>query len=161
VYSCNVPVPDDVARLASALAATCFDADGRTRHTLVGKRLGDGRFPDISRRARAALEGMPPFAARVVEVGSFENPPVGRAPVVYLTVESPGLWEVHERLCEVFEPVPGFEGTEYDPHVTIARGGDAAKLLEETFPPIEWQVERLEFWDPEHREVVETVSLPA
>jgi 2'-5' RNA ligase len=160
VYSLNVPVPDDVARLASGLAAECYTADVRTRHTLVCKRLGDN-FRRSSRQAREALAGLGPFELRVAELASFDVPTSGAAPVVYLAVESPGLLEAHERLCDVFEPRPGLEGEEYDPHVTVARGGDAGDLLGRAVEPVTWVTEGLEFWDPENRVVVERLSLPA
>jgi 2'-5' RNA ligase len=160
VYSLNVPVPPAVARLASGLASTCYTADTRTRHTLVCKRLGE-EFNAVAPRARDALSGLGPFELRVADVDAFEVPTSGVAPVVYLAVESPGLLEAHERLCAVFDPLPGLEGEEYDPHVTIARGGDAGKLIGQSVDPITWTTERLEFWDPENRVVVENLSLPA
>lgn len=161
MYSLNVPVPDEVSRLAAGLGLTCRNADVRTRRTLVGKRLGDGAYRPLARRAREAVAGTAPFAARVTEVDAFRQPPRGRAPVVYLTVESQGLYDLHDRLCETFDPIPGMEGEEYDPHVTIARGGDARDLLDETIDPISWSVDRLVFWDGTHHEPVESISLPA
>lgn len=157
MYSVNVPVPHDVARLASGLASNCYLADVRTRHTLVAKRIGE--LPD-SKEIRKALADTPPFAARITDIEAFHDPPRGAAPVVYLTVESPELYALHDRLCDIYEPVAGFEGEGYDPHVTIARGGDADTLLGSTVEPIEWTVERLDIWDAEYREIVETVSLP-
>ncbi|MFC7176430.1 2'-5' RNA ligase family protein [Halosegnis marinus] len=97
----------------------------------------------------------------MTEVDLFRQPPTGKAPVAYLAVESPELLRVHEALCEVFDPVPGFEGDEYDPHVTICRGGDAADLLGRGIEPFEWTVERLAFWHPGRELEVESVSLPA
>lgn len=161
MFSLNVPVSSEVARLASGLAATLRDADVRDRHGLVVKRLGDDSFPLVASRARDALSGTPPFAVRTTGVELFENPSTGSAPVAYLAVESPGLREVHARLCDAFDPVADIEGEDYTPHVTIARGGDAGRLAGREIEPVEWTVERLEFWDAAHREVVETVALPA
>jgi 2'-5' RNA ligase len=158
-YSLNVPVPPTVGRLASGLASECLDADRRTRHSLVGKRLGDAwRVTDP---VREALQGLGPFRIRVAGVERFQTPPTGRAPVVYLAVESKGLWTVHRRLCEVVDPVPAIEGREYVPHVTIARGPDAATLVGRSAGPVEWTVERLAFYDAHHRVTVESIALPA
>lgn len=161
MYSLNAPVPPAVARLASGLAADLWTADARTRHTLLVKRLGDGRFTETARRAREALAGAPACEARVAGVGCFEAPPDGRGPVAYLAVESPGLVAIHDRLCRAFESVEGLEGDDYVPHVTIARRGDALRLAGREVEPVTWTVDRLEFWDADHREVVESVSLPA
>lgn len=160
MYSLNAPVPSAVGRLASSLAAQLHDSDVRTRHTLVVKRLGGGDRATVADDARAALAGAPACEARVGGLGVFENP-AGRAPVVYLAVESPGLVKIHEQLCDVFEPVSGLEGDDYDPHVTIARGGDARRLLDREIDPIRWTVDRLELWDATVRESVESIALPA
>ena len=161
MYSVNVPVPGEVIRLARGLAAECLTATPRRGHSLVAKRLPDERFATLARRAREALDGTPPFAARVTGVDLFRDPPTGEAPVAYLVVESPELLRLHRRLCEAFDPVAGFEGDEYDPHVTIARGGDAADLCGRDIEPYEWTVERLALWHPGRELEVESVSLPA
>lgn len=161
MYSVNVPVPREATRLAVGLAATCVTATPRRGHTLVVKRLPDDPFAEMARRARDALAGTPPFAVRITGVDLFRDPPSGEAPVAYLAVESPELRRVHRALCEVFDPVAGFEGDDYDPHVTIARGGDAARLLDAEIEPVEWSVERLALWHPGRELEVETVSLPA
>lgn len=161
MYSLNAPVPSAVGRLASGLASELRGVDARTRHTLVVKRLGDGDRSTVARRAREALAGAPACEARVTGLDAFENPPAGRAPVVYLDVESPGLVRIHERLCEAFEPVEGLEGDEYVPHVTVARGSDARRLLDREVEPVTWTVDRLELWNATYRETVESVALPA
>jgi len=161
VYSLNAPVPSAVARLASGLAAGLHDADVRTRHTLVVKRLGNGDRATVAGRVREALAGAPACEARVTGLDAFDDPTAGRAPVVYLAVESPGLVRVHERLCEAFDRVAGLEGEAYVPHVTVARGGDARRLLDREVEPVTWTVDRLELWDPAYRETVESVALPA
>ncbi len=167
-YSLNAPVPAGVARLAAGLASECRTADVRTKHSMVVKRLpedaGPNRRPNVrafARRAREALAGLAPFAVRVTGVESFDRPTSGTGPVVYLAVESPGMEEAHRRLCEVFEPLPGLEGEDYVPHVTIARRGDADRLVGREVDPVEWTVERLVVWDAHRRLEVETVSLPA
>lgn len=111
-------------------------------------------------RARCALEGSTTCDAAVARLEAFEDPD-GRAPVVYLAVESPGLVRLHEGLCEAFEPVSGLEGDEYAPHVTIARGGDARRLLGREIDPIRWTVDRLELFNGRARESVGSVALPA
>ncbi|MEF8850942.1 MAG: 2'-5' RNA ligase family protein [Haloarculaceae archaeon] len=169
MYSLNVPVPSDVARLASDLAREVPDARARRRdeHTLVCKRLDPGTGPDavhrLGARAREALAGTPPFAARVTAVDQFREAVTGPSPVVYLAVESPGLRAVHERLCEVFEPVDGLEGDEYTPHVTVARGGSperADALCARDIDPVEWTVSELQLYDADHDQPVCTLSLP-
>ncbi|MEF8843271.1 MAG: 2'-5' RNA ligase family protein [Haloarculaceae archaeon] len=167
-YSLNAPVPAGVARLAAGLAGELRTADVRTKHSMVLKRLPEdgepGRRPNVrsfAGRVREALAGLGPFAARVTGVESFDRPTSGTGPVVYLAVESPGAREAHERLCEHYEPLPGLEGEDYVPHVTIARRGDAAHLVGREIDPVEWTVDRLVIWDAHRRLEVETVSLSA
>lgn len=164
MYSCNVPVPADVSRLARGLAADCYEATPRDRHTLVLKRLGDGD-PDprsLTRRVRRALEGVGPFEARTTDIELFRDPPTGRGPVAYLGIESPALLEAHDALCSVVDPVEGLEREEYVPHVTIARGGDADRLAgARTGDPITWTVDSLIVWAAPYAEAVRRISLPA
>lgn len=159
VYSLNVPVPPAVGRLASGLASETLTADCRTRHSLVAKRLGE-EFR-VAEAVREALRGTAPFRVRVEGVDAFRQPTAGKGPVAYLDVESQGLWDLHYRLCEVVDPIPELEGDDYTPHVTIARGGDAHQLIGRDAGPVEWTVERLEFYDSHNRVTVESVSLPA
>lgn len=166
--SLNVPVPGRVAALASDLrpALEPFDTV-RERHTLVVKRLGDAERSGLGKRVRRALSGTPAFEARVAEIGAFEKPAAGPAPVVYFTVESPGLHEVHARLCEAFDAVPGIEGDAYVPHVTLARGGGSdaieavERLLTTEIESVTWTVNELVFWDVQYDEVTGRVALPA
>ncbi len=169
VFSLNVPLPGDVAALASALARELPGARARTRgnHTLVLKRLGEGRragFPRLAARAREALAGAPAVEARVTGVDLFAEAVTGPSPVVYLAVESPGLVRLHRRLVGPFDPVEGMEADEYVPHVTIARGGTVAaaqRLTDREIDPLTWDVQELVFWDAERGESAGTVSLPA
>jgi 2'-5' RNA ligase len=160
-YSLNVPVPADVARLASGLAAECRTAEPRERHTLVLKRLGEAEdYRRLIGQVRDLLGGTGPIPARVEGVDTFEAPPSGRAPVAYLDVHSPGLVAVHERCCEIVDPFGEvLEGDEYVPHVTIARGGDAGTLRGRDAGPIDWEVARIDVWDAYHENVVESISL--
>jgi len=166
--SLNVRVPGRVAAIAGELwpALSAFDRV-RDRHTLVVKRLGAEDASGLETRVRRALAGQPAFEARVAELGAFEEPAAGPGPVVYLAVESHGLLDCHHRLCEAFEPVPGIEGDDYVPHVTLARGGGAEaeaaveRLVETDVEPVTWTVSELAFWDAKYDEVVGRVSLPA
>lgn len=167
MYSLNVPLPGAVAQKAGEIARGLPDAEPRERgaRTLVVKRLGTGdaqQYHAIEARAREALAGTAPFAARVDRVDVFETVPTGTAPVVFLAVESPGLVELHERLCEAFEPVDAIEGDAYTPHVTVARGGslEAAREVAGPIEPIEWAVDTLAFFDAERGEFASRVSLP-
>jgi len=167
VYSLNVPVPGTVASLATDLGTRLGTATVRRRgeHTLVAKRLGDGdaaTYHELEARAREALTGAPPFEVAVTGVDVFAEAAAGESPVVYLSVESPGLEALHERLCETFDPVDGMEDDDYIPHITVARGGSverAADLRERSFDPVEWPVSELQFWDAEHGQSVSTVAL--
>ncbi|MFC7205062.1 2'-5' RNA ligase family protein [Haloferax namakaokahaiae] len=165
MYSLNVPVPGQVSRLASDLFPylTAFDRI-RDRHTLVCKRFEDSNRKRLQESLRHALRGSPAFEVQVTGIDYFESPPVGSAPVVYLAIESPGLFDLHDRLTDEFGTVEGLEGENYTPHVTLARSGslaDAQALAERDIDPITWTVSRLELYDPEFRESVATVSLPA
>jgi 2'-5' RNA ligase len=170
VYSLNVPLPPAVRDLVASLrpALVGFDSvrEGRTQ-TLVLKRLdADDRreYLTAEREARAALRGAPAFEARIADVGVFSDPPHGRGPVAYLSVESPGLRQVHERLVADLDAIPALEGADYTPHVTLARGGDERameRLRRATVDPVSWTVDELEFYDARHGERIDTVSLPA
>ncbi len=163
-YSLNAPVPGRVARIADDLSPhlSAFD-HRRRRHSVVCKRLGEGRRGPLAERVRRVLSGAPAVEARIDGIDVFENPPKGSAPVVYLAVESPGLHRLHERLCEVFDPIPVLEGDDYVPHVTLARDADvetARRLAERSVDPVTWTVSELQFWDATDREVVRRFSLP-
>jgi hypothetical protein len=160
VDSLNLPVPGRVRRLAAdrrpALAA--FDRV-RDRHTLVCKRFE--RPPDRA-ALDDALRSVPAFEAAVTGVDLFRDPPRGAAPVVYLTVESPGLRALHDRLVGRFGAVAGLEGEAYVPHVTLARGGsvERAERLAGPVERVEWTVSELLAWDGRRREPVRSVPLP-
>lgn len=168
MYSLTVPVPGRVGARAGEIARELPSARARTRgeHTLGVKRLAssDAAYNRIEARAREVLAGQPAFEARIDDIGIFENPPVGTAPVVYFAVESPDLMQLHRHLTNEFGIVSdGVEGENYTPHVTIARGGlvDSARRLTGEIDPIEWTVSELQFWDAKHSQSVSTVSLPA
>jgi 2'-5' RNA ligase len=163
-FSLNAPVPGRVRRLASDLAPDLSGFERiRRRHSVVCKRLGSGDPPRLADRARRALAGAPAVEARVAGVDTFDDPPTGSGPVVYLAVESPGLHRLHATLCEAFEPVPDLEGDDYVPHVTLARGGDAAaarRLSDRAVESVTWTVSELHLWDARDRETVRRFSLP-
>ena len=178
MYSLNVPVPAEVARLAATVARELPNARARTRgeHTLVVKRLTSDRsgttggsadrvtYDRLETRAREVLHGQPPFEIRIDGVDYFAEPATGTAPVVYLSVASGELESLHDRLAGTFEPVDGLEGDEYVPHVTVARGGaieTARRVADREIDPITWTVSQLVFWDGEHNQPISTLSLPA
>lgn len=168
MYSLNVPVPGRVRRLAADLHPELAGFDRvREEHTLVCKRLGDPtthELPSLQADVRRALSGAAPFAARVDEVGTFEEPTAGPGPVVYLAVESPGLRAAHDRLVDALGAAAGVEGDEYVPHVTLARGGDpetASALDGRRVGPVEWTVSELVFWDGRSGGPAGRLPLPA
>jgi 2'-5' RNA ligase len=164
VFSLNAPVPGTVSRLAAELHPELVPFDRiRERHTLAVKRFEERSLDRVRKRLRGVLRPTPAFEARVTGVDLFAEPTSGTAPVVYLAVESPGLLDVHERLVEAFGGVEGLEGTDYVPHVTLARGGDLAaarRLRDRPIEPVTWTVSRLQLWDARYREAVGSVGLP-
>jgi len=168
VYSLNVPVPGRVRRLASDLHPHLVAFESRPGdHTLLAKRL-DASTPSerhrVQRQVRDALAGLPPFAVRITGIDAFQNPTSGPGPVVYLAVDSPGLHDVHDRLVDALGSIDGLGGDDYVPHVTLARGGpqsaaDAATDVD--IEPVEWTVERLQFYDAHLEEPAGEIRLPA
>ncbi|MGM0590976.1 MAG: 2'-5' RNA ligase family protein [Halobacteriota archaeon] len=164
MYSLNVPVPGRIERLASDLfpRLTAFDRV-RDRHTLVCKRFEAESLPRLRKRLRRALDDSPSFEARVDGIDYFERPISGSGPVVYLAVESLGLLQLHDRLVDAFGAVPGLEGDDYTPHVTLARSGTidaASELASLDIDPVVWTVSELHVWDPRYRETVARIGLP-
>ena len=160
MYSVNVPVPADVSRLARGFASELFDATARDRHTLVVKRFDAiDDHASLARRVRTELAGTPPFALRLTGIEAFDPPTTGRGPVVYLAVESPALLDLHHTLCDRFGAIEGLEGDEYVPHVTIARGGDAHRLVGRSVE-FEWVADALIVWSARYDEPTERISLP-
>lgn len=169
MYSVNVPVPAEAHELARELrpALTGFQRiRERHRQTLLLKRLpADDRreYLEAERRARLALEGAPVVEAQITGVDAFREPPDGSAPVVFLRVESPGLQQLHGMLVDEFGAVGEvLEGDEYEPHITLARGGgpDLEPLLAREFDPITWTIEELIFYDATYYERITGLSLP-
>jgi 2'-5' RNA ligase len=168
VFSLNVTPPGAVSRLASDLQSALVDAGVdrfRDRHSLVVKRFeGEQSLPRLRERLRTVLSGAPAFEARLAGVDQFENPPRGPGPVVYLAVESPGLHALHDRLADAFGSIPGLEGDDYTPHVTLGRGGviddETLAALSERVDPVTWTVSELRVYDSRHRETVARLSLP-
>lgn len=169
VYSLNVPVPGQVAALASELARELPRAHSRPRgeHTLGVKRLRtdeDVPYGHLESRARELLAGQSRFEVRVTGLDIFTEAVAGPAPVIYLAVESPELHRLHERLVGPFQPVEGIEDGGYTPHVTIARGGPTAaaeRVAERSIDSVSWTVSELLFWNAARGRSVSTVSLPA
>jgi len=171
VYSLNVPIPGRVERLAADLLPELHAFDRiRDRHTLVCKRFEaeEGDHRRLRERLRGALSPTPAFESTVTGIDAFETPTHGPGPVVYLAVESPGLHDLHRRLVEAFGVVDDdLEGAAYVPHVTLARGGDAAaardaldRLRATDIDPVTWTVSELDLWSRTRREATWSVSLP-
>ena len=174
MFSLNVPVPGAVARLAGDLYPQLVDFDSqREQFTLVVKRFDDAVLdagsPDhqlatLRKQLPTAVAGTPAFEAQVDRLDYFAEPTRGNGPVVYLSVESPGLQGLHEQLVDAYGAVAGLEGDDYVPHITLARGGstaDAERLAGQSIEPISWTVSQLLLWDSRYREAVTRYSLPA
>ena len=170
VTSLNVPIPGQVRHRAWELRSLLIDFDQlRDEFTLVIKRLPNNEHETIGpirERTRSALRGVAPFEVKIDGIGSFEQPVTEPAPVVYFTVTSPGLERLHERLVEEFEAIPGLEGDDYVPHITLARGGEIraqqlADLCNHEIEPLTWSVERLVFWDNSQQLPMGDIRLPA
>jgi len=162
VASLNVPVPGRIERVAADLEPRLLPFDRiRERHTLVAKRFEAASVGALEADLRPALAGVAPFEVSVTGVDCFEAPTRGTGPVVYLAVESPGLRRLHDRLVEQFGAVEGLEGDDYVPHVTLARGGDAAdaERLSGPLDPVTWTASRLVVWSGEYREAVSRIDL--
>jgi len=174
VFSLNVPVSGRVRRLANELYPELVSFDRiRDRHTLVLKRFGENLFEHphresthhvatLKREVRPIAESTEPFSIRLTHIDTFDVPTDGSAPVVYLAVESEGLWDLHYRLTDAFGAVPRLEADEYTPHVTLARDGEqsvADRLCEREIEPIEWTVSRLGIYDARFRESAGEIPL--
>jgi len=161
-YSLNAPLPPAVRRQAGELRADLpADVRPRERPTLVVKRVGEGDrdHRELAARARDVLDGVAPCAARTAGLDAFES---STGPVVHVTVESPGLRRLHERLCRAFDPVEGIEGDDYASHVTLGRGGDPAAVAafcERSIDPVGWTVDALSLWSERYREPVAHLPL--
>lgn len=162
MFSVNAPVPGAVKRTVDDLRPLLGET--RTDHTLVVKRLSDdGRRAGHRERIRRALDGHPTMRARIDGIETFTEPVNDTAPVVYLAVDSPGLVALHDRLCDVVDPVPEVEGDAYVPHVTVGRLQDENSLEEvrkRGAPSVSWTITELVFWDARHQETVSRISLP-
>ncbi len=159
--SLNVPVPGRVRRLAADRRPELAVFDSvREDPSLVCKRF---ERPPGKRALADALAGTPAFEAAVTGVDFFAEPTSGTSPVVYLTVESPGLYRLHNGLVERFGAIPELEGDEYDPHVTLARGGTVAdaERLAGPITPVTWTVSRLLAWNATYRVPEREIPLPS
>ncbi|MFB6162630.1 MAG: 2'-5' RNA ligase family protein [Halococcoides sp.] len=165
MFSLNAPLPRDVHEIADRVAAD-YPPDTvrpRDQRTLVVKRLGDPTdAARLTARAREVVTDQPPIAARARGVVRFEDPPAGQAPVLALDIESPGLIDLHERLCAAFEPVEGIEGSAYHPHVTVARGPAVPDRAREASVEVcEWSIEHLQLYDASRHLSAGRIDLPA
>ncbi|MFB6167925.1 MAG: 2'-5' RNA ligase family protein [Haloferacaceae archaeon] len=159
--SLNVPVPGRVRRVAADRRPELAVFDSvREDPSLVCKRF---ERPPEKRALAEVLAGTPAFEAAVTGVDFFADPTQGPGPVLYLTVESPGLLDLHRRLVERFGAIPELEGAEYTPHVTLARGGARAdaERLAGPIEPVTWTVPRLFAWNARFKTPEREIPLPA
>ena len=174
-YSLNVPLPGAIYdRLHGLLPQLGGCTQRRRDPTLVCKRLptvggaeppGVGHLraelaPVIAAAGAALTDGC---AVTIAGVDTFETPPSGAAPVVYLAVDSPDLQRLHEALCAQLEPVAALEGTAYVPHVTVARGCPPDSVAGATaagVAPLSFHVDALELYDSRYRAAVTRFALP-
>lgn len=162
MLSLNVPVPGQVRATVDRLRPHLND--DRRDYTLVCKRVGAPPATAERKRVRRALEGWGPFEVRITGLATFDRPASGEGAVLYLAVESRPLEALHDRLCEVVDPVSDIEGAGYVPHVTVGRTTDPDRreaVLARSVEPVTWTVEALEFWDARHAETAGRISLPA
>ena len=159
MYSLNVPIAGEVRELTEQLRSQLLGLDTiRETKTLVLKRLDvtdEHAFSRAQKEVRDALRGTEPFRCRVTGIDHFERPTSGTKPVIFLTVEGHELERIHQRLVATFGAVPGIEGEDYRPHITLGRGGDRQtieRLLETDIDPIAVPVNRLIYWDA-HRDL--------
>lgn len=144
----------------------------------------DTALSELRSELRPLVRGTGPFQVEITGIDAFEIPTAGPGPVVYLAVESDALIRLHWRLVRAFGGVDEIEGEGYVPHVTLARGLDMGSTElgsgSNEFPRyggldldreldrlraaagqihIEWQVDKLELWDPEFREPAGRIRL--
>nr|WP_305882699.1 2'-5' RNA ligase family protein [Haloplanus ruber] len=138
----------------------------RDRHAVVCKRFAaaEDEYHRLRERLRSSLSPTPAFEATVTGIDAFETPTHGLGPVVYLAVESPGLYDLHRRLVDTFGAVDDeLEGPAYVPHVTLARDGPPEavdRLLATDIDPVTWTVPELHLWSRARRATAWRVSLP-
>mgnify|MGYP002760185127 CR=1 FL=1 len=174
-YSLNVPLPGAIYdRLHSLLPHLQGCPQRRRDPTLVCKRIpttAPGEPPSVGHlrtelapaiaAAGAALtDGC---AVTICGVDTFEAPPSGAAPVLYLAVDSPELRRLHMALCTHLEPVAGLEAAAYVPHVTVARGCPPTSIESATTAgadPLSFSVDALELYDSRYRAAVTRFALP-
>ncbi|ERG95903.1 2'-5' RNA ligase family protein [Haloquadratum walsbyi] len=182
MFSLNIPLPPKISQLTSSLHAELMAFDNRReRQTLVLKRFetdtttprggqisADISLPVLRERLRPILTSSTTpnqIEVSITGIDFFENPPGGTAPVVYLAVESQSLMTLHNYLCKSFDAIAGLEGSDYVPHVTLARGGETADAVQfikqRSIDPIKWSVNTLQIWDNRYRENAAQINLSA
>jgi len=174
-YSLNVPLPGAIYdRLHSLLPHLQGCPQRRRDPTLVCKRvpttppgappsvghLRTELAPAIAAAGAVLTDGC---AVTIRGVDTFETPPSGTAPVLYLAVDSPELLRLHAALCTHLEPVAGLEAAAYVPHVTVARGCPRAHIdgaIAAGVEPLSFHVDALELYDSRYRAPVTRFALP-
>lgn len=151
MYSLNVALPGEVVRLAQSFHPV-LGAAARMTPTLLVKRLdtGSSTRPVVEKRVRRVLGATDPFSVTVTHVDAFERPTTGSGTVLYLAVDSPTLFELHETLCDVVAPADGVEAGDYTPHITIGRTDDAdlvERVCDRSIESVTWTATTVEFYD--------------
>lgn len=169
MYSLNAPVPSALEDIAEGYAPSLERFDRRPdRLHIVIKRFGrlNLRALDALRAdLETVLSGWGPIRARCAGLDVFMAPTGGPAPVVYLTVDSPGLEALHRDLVDrCGTRGEDLEGEGYVPHVTLARGGERTlvdEILADQPEPVTWTIDAVVLWDGRHGESVTRYALPA
>lgn len=168
MYSLNVEAPPAAYKIQSDYADILerFEVQRETL-TLLLKRFGPRSLADLSTLEDSiedVLRSWGPIQARIDRFDVFADPISDTGPVIYLSVESPGVNALHRELVGAFGVADDrLEGDAYTPHITLARRGDRtdiAALTGTTLEPIDWTIETVQLWDATYDESITTYSLP-
>lgn len=167
MYSLNTESPEEVTAIVDQFddLLSSFERIRDDRTVLIKRfhrkspRALEKLADDLGRR----LAYWAPIQARIEGFDVFVDPPAGRGPVVYLTVRSPGLIELHRELADAYGTViDSIEGEHYVPHITLARGGertDIRPLTKASVEPVDWSIDELTLWDGRYSQPVRRYEL--
>lgn len=167
MYSLNAPVPEEVIGVCERYRDRLERFENTVdEHSLLAKRFhrrSPGEIEQLGMELDERLARWSPIPARIDGFDVFVDPPVGRGPVVYLTVMSPGLVSLHRELVDTYGTViSSIEGDGYVPHVTVARGGSRtaiAAITDVAFDPIDWSIDQLVLWDARYGQTIRSFEL--
>ncbi len=167
VYSLNAECPEEISDISDRYEHLLAPFERiREDHTLLVKRFhrrSPRTIEEIELELERRLTYWAPIPARVDGFGAFVDPPGGVGPVIYLTVKSPGLIELHRELVDIFGTVvETIEGDHYVPHVTVARGGERTAirpLTEKSIESVDWLIDELVLWDARYDQPVRRYTL--